>query len=234
VVSTEHAQLISLSCPHCGGRKIESSDDAVFFFCKSCGAVLEARGGELTFLPSLWEKVEHDLPEAAVYIPFWVFRTDVSVEQDRLQELSLEYPADFMVPASIPPQRPVSIVRLADKVTRESGVRQYSTSKHDLNAELGKYSRKDAAEAVELIFLSIERELFSRYPGTKYEVGPRYRNLCFLTWEKSRLDLFHVPDEHILLQETSFEEEVQKEERIDDFFTLLSKELTRKRRHPLL
>jgi hypothetical protein len=233
-LSTEHAQLVPLSCPHCGRRKIESSDDAVFFFCQSCGAILETRKGKLRFLPSLWEKVERDLQEAAVYIPFWTFRTDVSLEDDKLHELSLTYPANFMVPASIPPERPVSIVRLADKVTREGDTRQYSTSKHNLRPELGRYSREDAAEAVELIFLSIERELFSQHPGSRYEVKSKYKNLCFLVWEKSRLDLLHLPDEHILLQETSFEQEVQKEERIDDFITLLSKELTRKRRHPLL
>jgi len=233
-LKSEQAQVVPLSCPHCGGRKIESSDDAVFFFCEVCGAAVEARGGSLVFLPSLWEKVEHDLPEASVYIPFWVFRTEVSIQPDRSQRLSLEYPTDFMVPASIPPQRPVSIVRLADKVTREGAVREYSTSRLDLKPELGRYSKEDAAEAVELIFLSIERELFSRAPGTPYEVRPKYKNLCFLVWEKSKLDLLHVPDEHILLQETAFEEEVQKEEKIDDLITLLSKELTRKRRRPLL
>ena len=228
------AQLVPLSCPHCGARGIESSDDSVFFFCESCKAVVEARGDELVYLPCLWERAERDLPEAAIYIPFWVFTTDASIRLTGSPGLALKYPADFMVPASIPPERPVSIIRLADKVTREGSVRQYSTSKLDLDVELGRYSREDAAEAVELIFLSIERELFSRTPGVAYSVKPRYKNLSFLIWEKSKLDLFHVPDEHILLQETPFEEEIQKEERIEDFIVLLSRELTRKRRHPLL
>ena len=231
---TGQAQLVPLTCPHCGGRKIESSDDSVFFFCESCKAVVEARGGELAYLPCLWEMVERDLSEEAVYIPFWIFKTDVSIKSVESQGLALKYPADFMVPASIPPERPVSIIRLADKITRGKSARQYSTSRLDIDVELGRYSREDAAEAVELIFLSIERELFSRAPGTVYTVNPEYKNLCFLIWEKSKLDLFHVPDEHILLRETPFEEEIQKEERIDDLIVLISRELTRKRRHPLL
>lgn len=228
------AQLVPLSCPHCGGRAIKSLDESVFFYCENCKAVVEARGGELVYLPCLWESVERDLPEEAVYIPFWVFTTDVSIRSRGSGHLALKYPIDFMVPASIPPERPVSIIRLADKITREGDLRQYSTSKLDLGVELGRYSRADAAEAVELVFLSIEREMFSRMPGTAYAVKPKYKNLCFLVWEKSKLDLFHVPDEHILLQETPFEEEIQKEERIEDFIVLLSRELTRKRRHPLL
>jgi ribosomal protein S27E len=225
----EQAQLVPLSCSQCGGRDIQNSDDAVFFFCNSCQAVLEPRGGELALLPCLWEKVDRDLPEGSIYVPFWVYRTEAYIESKKPRELKLKYPADFMIPASILPERPVSIVRLADRVTSDEAAHQYTTQRLSLDVELGRYSREDALQAVELVFLSVEREMFSEAPGTKYDVRPSYKNLCFLVWEKSRLDLLHVPDEHILLQETAFEEEIQKEERIDDFISLISKELTRKR-----
>jgi hypothetical protein len=226
----EQAQLVSLSCPHCGDRRIESADDAVFFYCGNCKAVLEPRGGELVFLPCLWETTAGRAPEGALYVPFWVFRTDVRIESKKPVELALKYPLDMMVPASIAPERPVSIVRLADKMTRERATHQYSTSKFDLEVEPGRYSRDDAREAVELVFLSIERDLFSEAPGTKYTVQPEYKNLAFLVWEKSKLDLLYVPDEHVLLRESAYEDE--QEERIDDLMALLSKELTRKRTRP--
>ena len=140
----------------------------------------------------------------------------------------MTYPADFMVPASVSPERPVSIVRLGHKATVDGTTEQYSTSKLDIEPDLGRYSRDDAAEAVELIFLSIERELFSRVPGTKYEVKPHYKNLCFFVWEKSRFDLLQAPDEHVLAVEADFARLLQ-EKKVGDFLGLLSEGLTRKR-----
>jgi len=222
------AQLVSLSCPHCGAREIESGDDRVFFLCKNCQAIVEPRGGGLALLPCLWEKVEKIPPEGALYVPFWVFRTELRLDSKQDVMLSLSYPADFMVPASLAPKRPVSIVRLGDKATVNAAAHQYSISRSDIEVELGRYSRSDAAEAIELIFLSIERALFSQAPGLRYEVKPRYKNLCFLVWEKGKLDLLHVPDEHLLMPETLFET-VEEQEKIEDIISLVSRGLSRKR-----
>lgn len=222
MLNGEQAQLVSLSCPHCGGREIESGDDTVFFLCRQCEAIVEPKGGELALLPCLWEKIEGGAPEGALYIPFWVFRTEVRLDEKPAVMPSLSYPGDFMVPASLAPERSVSIIRLGDKATVDAAAHRYSVAKSDIQVQLARYSRNDAAEAVELIFLSIERELFSRAPGTQYEVKPRYKNLCFLVWEKSKLDLFCVPDEPLF-------QPVEEQEKIDRIITLLSEGLTRKR-----
>lgn len=224
----QQAQLVSLTCPHCGAHEIRGEDDAVFFSCRSCQAILEPKAGRLAVVPCLWEKSEEKPAEGAIYVPFWMFRTDVSFHGKQRAITSMTYPADFMVPASVSPERPVSIVRLGHKATVDGTTEQYSTSKLDIEPDLGRYSRDDAAEAVELIFLSIERELFSRVPGTKYEVKPHYKNLCFFVWEKSRFDLLQAPDEHVLAVEADFARLLQ-EKKVGDFLGLLSEGLTRKR-----
>ena len=228
VLKGQQAQLVSLTCPHCGAHEVRGGGDAVFFSCKSCQAILQPQAGKLTVVPCLWEKSEEKPAEGAMYVPFWMFRTEVSFHGKQRAIPSLAYPADFMVPASVSPGRPVSIVRLGHKATLDGATHQYSTSKLDIEPDLGRYSRDDAAEAVELIFLSIERELFSRAPGTKYEVKPRYKNLCFFVWEKSRFDFLHAPDEHVLAVEPNFARLLQ-EKKVGDFLSLLSEGLTRKR-----
>jgi len=228
VLKGQQAQLVSLTCPHCGAHEVRGGGDAVFFSCKSCQAILQPQAGKLTVVPCLWEKSEEKPAEGAIYVPFWMFRTEVSFHGKQRAIPSLAYPADFMVPASVSPGRPVSIVRLGHKATLDGATHQYSTSKLDIEPDLGRYSRDDAAEAVELIFLSIERELFSRAPGTKYEVKPRYKNLCFFVWEKSRFDFLHAPDEHVLAVEPNFARLLQ-EKKVGDFLSLLSEGLTRKR-----
>ena len=216
----QQAQLVSLTCPHCGAHEIRGGDDAVFFSCRSCQAILEPKAGKLALVPCLWEKSEEKPAEGAIYVPFWMFRTDVSFHGKQRGTPSLTYPADFFVPASVTPERPVSIVRLGHKATLDGATHQYSTSKLDIEPDLGRYTRDDAAEAVELIFLSIERDLFVKAPNTKYEVKPYYKNLCFFVWEKSRFDLLQAPDEHVLAVEPDFARLVQ-EEKVDDFLKLL-------------
>jgi ribosomal protein S27E len=214
----DQAQLVTLRCPQCGDRQIEGDSDAVFFFCKNCQSVLEPRGGELVTLSCLWEKTGSKPPKDAIYVPFWVFRTEALLDANKRLAPSLSYPADFMVPACISPDMPVAIMRLGHKFTLESGNHQYSNTKEDLEPEPGRYSREDAIEAVELLFLSIERGLFSEAPNARYELKSTYKNLCFLVWERSKLDLVHVPDEKLLMPEALFAQ-YREEQKIE---TLIS------------
>lgn len=227
----QQAQLVSLTCPYCGGHEVRGGGDAVFFSCDNCQAILEAKAGKLAVVPCLWEKLEEKPALGAIYVPFWVFRTDVSFHRKQEAITRMTYPVDFMVPASVSPERPVSIVRLGHKATVDRAAHQYSTSKLDVEPDLGRYSRDDAAEAVELIFLSIERELFRKAPSTKYEVKANYKSLCFFLWEKSRFDFLQAPDEHVLAVEPNFARLVQ-EKKVDDLFSLVARGLIRKHSGP--